>query len=70
MNKDLEEETNYPFFSGVMPMSQFLLKTFYLFVALVQLVLDLLLLLSLSLQTALGLIQGFTEAAQRALGSL
>lgn len=49
---------------------QFLLQTLRLFVGIVQLLLDLLPLLSFRVQDGVGLIQGFTDVSQRALTHL
>lgn len=70
LNEDLEEETNYLLFSGVTHMCYLLLQMLYLFVGMVQLVLDLLPLLSFRVQAGFGLILGFTDVTQHALAGL
>lgn len=67
---DLELETNYLLLHGAMHTREFLLQTFDLFVAVIQLLLDMLSLLSLRLQAALSLIQGLSDALHRALACL
>lgn len=66
----MKEEINYLLFSGAPRMCQLQLQSLHLFVGMVQLVLDLLPLLSFCAQAGSGLIQVFTGVTQHALTCL